>query len=153
MVVVAIVAILASYGLPAYQDYIRKTRVAEAISLCAGLKIQIADNAFNGRPFDEGVTIPKLTPYLQSITVDNSGANISLTFNPEKFNGNAYLMILAPKDAHQGALLNMQGTATASTIPSGTIAWSCRSAATTGWTATSMPAKYVPEACKGNAYF
>lgn len=42
MIVVAIVAILASFGAPAYQDYIRKTRVAEALQLVSGIKAQIA---------------------------------------------------------------------------------------------------------------
>lgn len=153
MIVVAIVALLGSYGVPAYQDYIRKTRVAEAIALVSGVKTQIADNAYNGRPLTEAINVPKLTPYLSSIYVDPALGSITLHFNPAKFNSNAYSVSLVPKDTNNGAWLdNLHGTATDSQIPTGGIAWGCRSAATTDYTPTTMPAQYVPEACKGKAY-
>lgn len=156
MVVVAIVAILASFGMPAYQDYIRKTRVAEALQLVNGIKTQIAENAFQGRPYNEGLTLPSLTPYLQSITVASGDGLINLTFNPAKFNGNPYTILLIPKDGGFSGTLrnNLYGDATSSTIPEGGIIWGCRSAGTTGWTQPTnpMPAKYVPEVCKGNPY-
>jgi type IV pilus assembly protein PilA len=41
MIVVAIIGILAAIGIPAYQDYVAKAQVAEAMSLLDGLKTPI----------------------------------------------------------------------------------------------------------------
>jgi len=43
MIVIAIIGILAAIALPAYQDYIVRSRVSEGLSLGGGLKIQVAD--------------------------------------------------------------------------------------------------------------
>ena len=47
MIVVAIIGILASIALPAYQDYTIRARVSEALSLASGLKTAVAENASN----------------------------------------------------------------------------------------------------------
>jgi len=47
MIVVAIIGILASIALPAYQDYTIRARVTEGLSLASGLKTTIAENAAN----------------------------------------------------------------------------------------------------------
>ena len=44
MIVVAIIGILASFAIPAYQDYIAKTQVSELVGLANGLKTDIADS-------------------------------------------------------------------------------------------------------------
>ncbi|WDJ84233.1 pilin [Xanthomonas campestris] len=47
MIVVAIIALLASLALPAYQDYVIRARVAEAISLLSGAKSLVTENINN----------------------------------------------------------------------------------------------------------
>lgn len=44
MIVVAIIGILAAIALPAYQDYIAKAQVSEALSLVSGMKQTIQAN-------------------------------------------------------------------------------------------------------------
>lgn len=43
MIVVAIIGILAAVALPAYQDYVRKARFAEAVSVGNGYKLAVAE--------------------------------------------------------------------------------------------------------------
>ncbi len=48
MIVVAIIGILAAIALPAYQDYIAKAQVSEAITLVSGMKQTIQANRERG---------------------------------------------------------------------------------------------------------
>lgn len=43
MIVVAIIAILAAIALPAYQNYIARSQMSEALSLASGLKTNVAE--------------------------------------------------------------------------------------------------------------
>ncbi len=43
MIVVAIIAILAAIALPAYQDYVARSQVSEAMSLTSGAKTAVAE--------------------------------------------------------------------------------------------------------------
>lgn len=43
MIVVAIIAILAAIALPAYQDYVARSQVSEAMSLASGAKTAVAE--------------------------------------------------------------------------------------------------------------
>ena len=47
MIVVAIIGILASIALPAYQDYTIRARVTEGLSLASGIKTTVAENVAN----------------------------------------------------------------------------------------------------------
>ena len=48
MIVIAIIGILAAIAIPAYQDYVARGQVAEAISLADGLRTDVTDNLQNG---------------------------------------------------------------------------------------------------------
>ncbi|UNK48983.1 pilin [Lysobacter sp. S4-A87] len=47
MIVVAIIAILAAIALPAYQDYVARSQVSEAMSLASGAKTAVAEQYAN----------------------------------------------------------------------------------------------------------
>ena len=48
MIVVAIIAILAAIALPAYQDYVVRSRVSEGLVIASGAKTTVAENMANG---------------------------------------------------------------------------------------------------------
>lgn len=51
MIVIAIIGILAAIAIPAYQDYIIKAQVSEALNIAYGLKTSIATNLQGGTCF------------------------------------------------------------------------------------------------------
>lgn len=100
MIVVAIIAILAAIALPAYQDYTKRSRVSEAVTLAGGAKTAVAEyfsneNAWPSSVQEAGIASAstdikgKSVNYLKVdngvITVGLSGkvdANGSLQFTP-----------------------------------------------------------------------
>lgn len=62
MIVVAIIGILASVALPAYQDYITRAQVAEAVSLGGGLKAPLAEYGANLGAWPTALVAPSVTP-------------------------------------------------------------------------------------------
>ncbi len=73
MIVVAIIGILAAIALPAYQDYIARTKISEAMVQLDAAKTSISDYAAsNGKlppnASSAGVTSPQNAQYLSALT-------------------------------------------------------------------------------------
>ena len=145
MVVLAITAILASFAVPAYQDYIRKTHVTEAVSLAKHVWYQIADNALNGvTPLSNGIKLPSPTPWY-TISPNFSAGHVDIVFPNDKFNGQRYVMtILMGVRINPTAVVGL----TPGVIPDGKLVhWCVSAAANVSWW-VGMPIKYVPDSCK-----
>ena len=87
MIVVAIVAILASIAFPAYQDYVARAQVGEGFSLSTGAKEAIAlyygdTGTFPANNAAGGIASPVSINgrYVHSVSVDGAG-NISVLFS------------------------------------------------------------------------
>jgi|SRR5690554_4908269 len=76
MIVVAIIGILAAVAIPAYQDYIGRSQVSEAISLTGGVKAPLAEFVQqNGRvPSIERLGATTEGQYVTSVAI---GGNVS----------------------------------------------------------------------------
>jgi type IV pilus assembly protein PilA len=89
MIVVAIVGILAAVALPAYQDYMVRARVTEALSLMSGAKVTVAENASNAASdLGAGWAKPNPTASVESVTINKDTGVITATLK-DKAGGTA----------------------------------------------------------------
>lgn len=134
MIVVAIVAILAAIALPAYQDYLVKSRVSEAMVLADGLKTVVAENAATGTSFDKGanlITAATATPNVDLSGISNTTGAITVHTTAKAGTGN---VVLTPGDGAAGTAL------VAGTPPTNVVQWACTS---------TIKQKYLPSSCTG----
>ena len=127
MIVVAIIGILAAVAIPAYQDYIARAQMSEAVTLLGGAKTPVAEYIS-----DKG-TLPALTDVV-STTSGKYTSSINMT-------GNATTITLTAT----------MGTAVNSNIQSGTVQMISTDGAKS-WNCTAgsggISAKYLPSACR-----
>jgi type IV pilus assembly protein PilA len=92
MIVVAIIGILATIAIPAYQDYTIRARVSEGLSLASAAKIAVAETfqSQNSVPdqASTGYVTPSGTASVTSVGIadDNSGS-ITITYTAAAGNG------------------------------------------------------------------
>lgn len=153
MVVVAIISILSAFAVPAYQDYIRRTHVAEAYSVGMHIARQVADNVFNGMPAMSGIKLPSTSWY--SFGVNPTLGQMQIDFPASKFNGNSYHLGVYWVTGTPGSTKLTQVNLSSGVIPDGQILYACQSDAqapsTGGW--LWLPAKYAPQECNSKTYY
>ena len=129
MIVVAIIAILAAIALPAYQDYVARSQVSEAMSLASGARTAVAEEYANTGDFTgiDNATAGLADPssisgrYVASVTVSNGDITVAFTGSAsDKINSDTFL--LEPTD---------QG---------GSISWDCSN--------STVAAKFLPSSCR-----
>jgi len=133
MIVVAIIGILAAIAIPAYQDYIVRSKVTELVSAASSCKTSVAEFFItnNRAPADttEAGCSSNATQYVTSLTVANTGA----------------ITVLATATVGGGITatdgVNLTPTYTAA---SGTVTWACTGQ---GNMATTLK-KYLPANCR-----
>lgn len=128
MIVVAIVGILASLALPAYQDYTVKSRVAEAYSFGSAASKHVATEAAEGAStFGAGFNVSGLpTQNVDALTIGAADGVITVTTTTK---AGAGTIVWTPSPA-----------LVPSTPPDRPIQWSC----STG----TLAAKYRAKACQ-----
>ena len=156
MIVVAIIGILAAVALPAYQDYVIRARVAEAVSLASGAKTTVTENAANGVAFASGWAPPSPTENVKSVAVDDTTGAVTvtlkpkaggetnkdtLTLTPSSGGSDAVAAVGAPGDANYKPAIAAVAPAAlvAGTPPASAIIWKC------GGT---LNPKYLPATCR-----
>ena len=131
MIVVAIIGILAAVAIPAYQDYIARSQVSEAVSLSAGGKTPLSEY------FSDRGVWPTAASDVMGNTTGKYVSEISITAG-----GNATGTV--------ALTATMKTSGVNSAISGGTIllqssngnSWDCQSGGT-------ISAKYRPGSCRG----
>lgn len=127
MIVVAIIGILAAIAIPAYQDYITRSKVTELATAASACKTSVSEYAqtLNQLPgnISEAGCVSNPTQYVKSLDVANGVITVTAT---TAVGGSAAgkTFVLTPSFS----------------AASGTVAWSC--------TASDIPGKYLPANCR-----
>lgn len=146
MIVVAIIGILAAIAIPAYQDYITRSQVTEAVNLGGGLKGPLAEYGADKNAWPTKLVPPTATPQANELNATLTGkyAAVNDTITGDYPNGVVTVKMTQGKAAEAG-----KETLTYTTSNGGS-AWACGNATVDGTTGagTTIDAKYLPNACK-----
>ncbi|HXZ08820.1 MAG TPA: pilin [Paraburkholderia sp.] len=137
MIVLAIVGVIAAYAIPAYQDYLARSRVGEGMSLASSARLAVAENAASGNALGGGYTSPPATRNVESIHVDDDNGQITVAFSTRVAASGANTIVLVPSvpdnpDAPTARVALAQGTS-----QPGALTWECFAG---GKGASSLPA-------------
>lgn len=129
MIVIAVISILAALAMAAYQDYLARTQMGEAMVLASGAKSSVAEFASNEGRFppsnvSAGLALPQSITgrYVSEVSVINGVINAQIRFTG-----------VAP--GIEGGTL----TLSPDTNIAGAMRWTCRS---------DVAPKYLPTACR-----
>jgi type IV pilus assembly protein PilA len=131
MIVVAIIGILAAIALPAYQDYIVRSKVSEGLVLASAAKTIVGENAASARDdLGQGWSWVADTAIVDDIAVDADTGVVTVTYTDE---AKAIVLTLTPES--NGAAI------AASTVPDAEITWVCSVDSEDNY-------RYVPANCR-----
>ena len=135
MIVVAIIGILAAVAIPAYQDYIARSQISEAVSLTGSGKTPLAE--FFG---DRGVWPSAADDVMGNVTGKYTN-NVTIVAQSAVAPGS---MTLEATMKATGVNTAIQGKSMALSTADGGKTWAC-SAGTSG---TAVDPRYLPAACR-----
>ena len=157
MIVVAIIGVLASVALPAYQDYMVRARVSEGLGLASAAKTNVLDVVNSGNiatigtdGYKTGYTWGGATKNISSISIAPSTGVITITTTAAAGGGSLLLVPYTKSGTTDSAL--PAPTATSVTIE-GAVQWKCMAKDASAFVGVSVPTdaldkKYVPSDCK-----
>lgn len=138
MIVVAIIGILAAIAIPAYQDYIARSQMSEAMTLASGMKTNVSeifsDKAIcpdNTSAATNGISLSTdiVGKYVLSVTTAGTYATT----------GGCTITSLMKSSGVAGPIVSKSLRLTLSNADKGSFVWTCTSDAAE---------KYVPAACR-----
>jgi type IV pilus assembly protein PilA len=127
MIVVAIIGILAAIALPAYQDYITRSKMSEVLVMTEPAKLAVSETASslgglaNVTSANSGYAFPGATDYVSGVTITDATGVVTVTSTVPNATGD---VTLTPTDANSN----------------GQLTWVCASA--------DIDAKYLPANCR-----
>ena len=143
MIVVAIIGILAAIAIPAYQDYIVRGQVTEAVNLGGGLKQPLAEYGADKNAWPTKLVAPTATP-------DANQLNATLVGKYSKVADTVTGTYPAGTVTVEMTAGRASGKKLTYSTANGGSAWACGNTTIDGHTGsgTDIDAKYLPNACK-----
>ena len=146
MIVVAIIGILAAIAIPAYQDYITRAQVSEAVTLGGGLKAPLAEYGADRNAWPTLVAADTAAPAAGQLPATITGKYSTVTSlasaNIGAYPAGRIAITMTTGKADTGVLTY--------TTANGGSSWACGNTTVDGVTGagTTIDAKYLPNACK-----
>jgi type IV pilus assembly protein PilA len=137
MIVLAIVGVVAAYAVPAYQDYLARSRVGEGLSLASGARLAVAENAASGSPLGSGYMAPPATRNIDAIAVDDATGEISIRYTARVAPAGSDTLVLVPSLPDASDPPTSRIALESGVVHGGTLTWECFAS---GKQASSLPA-------------
>ncbi|WP_027212504.1 pilin [Burkholderia sp. WSM2232] len=137
MIVLAIVGVIAAYAIPAYQDYLARSRVGEGLSLAASARLAVSENAASGNAFGGGYASPPATRNVESVRIDDDSGQITVAFTTRVAPAGSNTITLVPSVPDNIDAPTARVALTKGSVQAGALAWECFAG---GKTASSLPA-------------
>ncbi|SIT44177.1 putative type IV fimbrial pilin protein [Paraburkholderia ribeironis] len=137
MIVLAIVGVIAAYAIPAYQDYLARSRVGEGLSLASSARLAVAENAASGNAFSGGYASPPATRNVESIRVDDDTGQITIAFTTRVAPAGANTLTLVPSVPDNADAPTARIALNKDSVQAGALTWECFAG---GKAASSLPA-------------
>ena len=160
MIVLAIVGVVAAYAIPAYQDYLARSRVGEGLSLAAAARMAVAENAASGDELAGGFQPPPATRNVESISIDADTGQIAIAYSTRVAEAAANTLVLVPSVPDDPAAPSARVGLTSGAAAAGSLTWECFAAGKSASslpspgvgplpaTAPTLPAKLAPPDCR-----
>lgn len=123
MIVVAIISALVLVGMPAYQDYLKRTKVSEGLVLASAAKALVIENLASGVRYDAGWSSPSATDNVQSVAIDDKSGQVTVTFQASIQEGGT--LILRPYTGGKAAPVALPDSTASYSAPGEMIIWAC----------------------------
>jgi type IV pilus assembly protein PilA len=136
MIVLAIIGVVAAYAVPAYQDYLARSRVGEGLSLAGAGRLAVAENAASGTPFDAGYATPPATNNVDSIIVNADNGEITITYSTRVAPVGSNTLVFVPSTTDNAEAPSARVPLAPRTALAGSLTWECFGA---GKSASSLP--------------
>jgi type IV pilus assembly protein PilA len=132
MIVVAIIGVLASIGVPAYQDYVGRAQASEALSVTAGLRTDIGvyaseNGGVTGAGDDSAISSAASNlggQYIGTVSVATNG-DITVPFDFGTLSEEDDMILSPDENSTTGQI--------------------------EGWTCKGPPAKFLPSSCRSSS--
>jgi type IV pilus assembly protein PilA len=125
MIVLAIVGVVAAYAIPAYQDYLARSRVGEGLSLAAAARLAVADNAASGNALGGGYAGPPPTRNVQSIAIDDDSGEIAIRYTSRVAPAGSETLLLVPSVPDDAITPTARVALSQGAMLTGSLTWEC----------------------------
>jgi type IV pilus assembly protein PilA len=137
MIVLAIVGVVAAYAIPAYQDYLARSRVGEGLSLASSARLAVAENAASGSDLSGGYASPPGTRNVESIHVDSDTGQVTIAYSTRVAPAGSNTLVLVPSSPDNADTPTARVALAKGVVQAGSVTWECFAG---GKAASSLPA-------------